>query len=669
MRGASAFTLAVAAVVAFTSTADLPVAATKKPRLNGWYNCSRNTLAYGGARTIDEGHSDGYYIETKGADHRRSKPMTRRLSTGDHRSNLPFLQHSLETFTMESEELRTHHRHQHERHVRDHHHHHHDRHHRPHDEVHPRGAEKGGRYDKWVDLPQPHYQCGTFRVPLCYDGVCDSDREIDVFVKRVVGRDPPEGEKARSLWVLQGGPGASSVAMEGLMESLYYQTKGHVSIYTMDHRGTGRSHRLDCAAAQAMTPGSPGGSTIRVEEIPACIEDIRFQIDNQTAAFSVTSAAMDLRTVIEGHQADHDVFVYGLSYGTYLVERLIHLAPKPVKGFAVDGIVSESGDTVEKRSTYSNWDHDVGVVGERFLHYCEQDKFCKSKFAHVDDLVAFVKKLYKDLDEAAKTPGKNPCADALGSTDVRPSYFLRTTFGDYIMQQGRRIAIPAVIYRAARCNKEDAEALQTFVEAEAERDEHEEDIEEILYSSEMLYNIVVFSEMWEQPTPDEKTLIQWYEDAVMASDNYYVLPYYCLFTGSKDPACKELKHLPESQPLAYERDQYWNVTAKLPEGVSALLMSGGLDVQTRRTYGELEYNDLEGDRMLVSFHDAGHCTTFTTPTKSGGTCGVIILASYVMANGVLADVDASCIDEVFPLKFEGSGYEAHDVFGTTDLYD
>jgi hypothetical protein len=32
----------------------------------------------------------------------------------------------------------------------------------------------------------PHYNCAELSVPLCYDGVCESDETIDVFVKRVV---------------------------------------------------------------------------------------------------------------------------------------------------------------------------------------------------------------------------------------------------------------------------------------------------------------------------------------------------------------------------------------------------------------------------------------------------------------------------------------------------
>ncbi|KAF1783348.1 hypothetical protein GQ600_14843 [Phytophthora cactorum] len=40
----------------------------------------------------------------------------------------------------------------------------------------------------------------------------------------------------------------------------------------MDHRGTGRSTFLDCAAAQAITSGSPRGKSMDPSEVPSCAQ-------------------------------------------------------------------------------------------------------------------------------------------------------------------------------------------------------------------------------------------------------------------------------------------------------------------------------------------------------------------------------------------------------------
>ncbi|KAL3669037.1 hypothetical protein V7S43_006322 [Phytophthora oleae] len=617
-------------------------------QLNGWFPCAQSSLQ---TDTTDKGHPDQYYLETaSGSDTHTKRRAT--VEVQQTQEALPFLQQSFDRlFAQHGDWKQQETRHKHNAHL------------------------KPGKVREDAAQGIPQYECAEFRVPMCYDGVCTSDNTIDVFVKRVKATNAGNN-KGKALWVLQGGPGASSTGVEGLMDTMYLELEKEVSVYTFDHRGTGRSARLECQAAEAGALGSPGGSAIRLDELPACMDDIRFQVDNQTAAFSVTSAAKDLAAIIDYELSDQDVYVYGLSYGTYLVERLVHFAPASVKGFSVDGIVSESGDTVEKRSTFSNWDHDVGVVGDRFLAACMAEDFCKSKFPGVTDLPAFVHQLYDKLDAAVSDgkKGTNACADALVRNGKKPSYLLRSTFGEYLMSDRTRIAIPAVIYRAARCTDADVDALSYFAEG---RDYSEDDAgfgdsepETLLYDSDMLYYLIVFSEMWESPTPDKATLIKWYDNSTMASDNYLSLPYYCLFTGSQERACQELIHLPIARPLVYERDQYWNKTGELPDGVTALLMTGGMDLQTRRMYGELEYEMMSGERMLVNFDDAGHCTTFTTPVNSGGaTCGVRILASYVKENGVLKNVDTSCMDDLKPMKFSDNTVDSQELFGTSDLYD
>lgn len=138
--------------------------------------------------------------------------------------------------------------------------------------------------------------------------------------------------------------------VENHMLNLNAILNGSVDMYTLDHRGTGRSNFLECQAAQAFTQGSPEGVGIDYVEIPNCIQDILFQIDNHTEAFSVTSAAKDVEFLISNlHRSDADVFVLGSSYGTYWAERVMHLAPAQVKGYILNGAVNE------KTATFADW--------------------------------------------------------------------------------------------------------------------------------------------------------------------------------------------------------------------------------------------------------------------------------------------------------------------------
>ncbi|ETN01538.1 hypothetical protein PPTG_17024 [Phytophthora nicotianae INRA-310] len=61
------------------------------------------------------------------------------------------------------------------------------------------------------------------------------------------------------------------------MKTLHSLLEGTVNVYTMDHRGTGRSTLFDCVAAQVTTTGSPKGSKIDPSEVPACAEELQIK--------------------------------------------------------------------------------------------------------------------------------------------------------------------------------------------------------------------------------------------------------------------------------------------------------------------------------------------------------------------------------------------------------
>ncbi|KAF0770092.1 hypothetical protein AaE_002627 [Aphanomyces astaci] len=200
----------------------------------------------------------------------------------------------------------------------------------------------------------PTVECAEITMPLCHEGICESNATITVFVKRMRAAPGRNTTAAKSLWVLQGGPGASSVNMEGIMAALYdapgSYLGGSVDVYTMDHRGTGRSSRLSCVASQVETSGSPTKGHVTSQSFPDCIQDVNMQLGddadvNLLKAYSTTSAATDLSKIISllNTTPNAHTTVYGVSYGTYLVQRLMQLANPNVKGYVLDGVVSQSG--------------------------------------------------------------------------------------------------------------------------------------------------------------------------------------------------------------------------------------------------------------------------------------------------------------------------------------
>ncbi|KAG3099077.1 hypothetical protein PI125_g15157 [Phytophthora idaei] len=117
-----------------------------------------------------------------------------------------------------------------------------------------------------------------------------------------------------------------TIVVESDMTTLYTKLKGAANVYTMDHRGTGRSTVLECSAAQAVTSGSPTGNTVEPSEVPSCAKALERKYGD-LASFSTMSAAKDLVTLVSEFSDGKNTIVYGTSYGSLLVERIIHLDP------------------------------------------------------------------------------------------------------------------------------------------------------------------------------------------------------------------------------------------------------------------------------------------------------------------------------------------------------
>lgn len=154
------------------------------------------------------------------------------------------------------------------------------------------------------------------------------------------------------------------------MKDFTAKTRSSIDMYTVDHRGTGRSNYLQCDAAQAFSVGSPNGVFLEYTEVFDCVKDILFQIEHKPEAFSVTSAAKDVAYLINMlNGKDAEVYVYGASYGTYWASRVMHLAPKQVKGYILDGSFDE------KTASFSTWNQNRRFAGAShslclWVQYC-----------------------------------------------------------------------------------------------------------------------------------------------------------------------------------------------------------------------------------------------------------------------------------------------------------
>lgn len=455
------------------------------------------------------------------------------------------------------------------------------------------------------------------------------------------------------------------------MVELYGRMSGRVNVYTMDHRGTGRSTLLDCVAAQATTSGSPLGGDISVNEVPSCARAIEVKYGGDLAAFSVTSAATDVSTFISQFQGSTGkTFVYGVSYGTTLVERLIHLNTTAIAGYVLDGISTTSGAPVANFEYFSTWDRDYGEVGDYFMTFCDQNAACAARFPGAS-LASVLRSVLTRFDAAPAST----CAalvQNVWATGEPASYTVRKALGALLADATTRPLIPALAYRLNRCNTADVGVLTYFFNTSSRSlDAASEDD---AFESTLLYYLIVFSELWETPVPSLSEMRRRFTDTAICNggtiDN---VPTYCAFSKEASATCADV-NVPaySASPLVYKRDAFWNKAAVIPPSASVLVLSSKMDPQTIHKYAEYLFAALNGaNKALVTFEHATHGTLWTTPMSDSDepTCGMQLLLSYVKAAGDLSKLDKSCVAQMPPISFAMDDDTLASLLSTADAFD
>ena len=409
----------------------------------------------------------------------------------------------------------------------------------------------------------------------------------------------------------------------------------NTNVYTLDHRGVGRSARLGCDASGAETASSSAGSSISPTEYSTCIEALRYLgTTSYLSAFTTDNAARDLASLIhsiDGMDRDNTI-VYGISYGTMYTQRYLALFPDQINAAVIDGIVTQQGaDGV--RLSFDTYGINVDAVGQEFFRRCGQDPLCKSKLT--SDPYSKVQLLLKSMfDDKGNLSHCKDFLTSIGLGEATREMFQNIFSSFLINGEDLRSILPALIYRLHRCEAKDHTFLKSLFGGGSVTTSlpcqplSSTSLQMNIGNTELFANMYSYDELIEI----EKKLA--FNVGVGSSASLQVNKY----------------HYPTYQPNPLT----FNKTLEA-KGVRILLMNGDLDPQTPHEYAVRTDNDLEGRvawHKLVTFPGSAHFTVARSPVRGGGTpCGLQVLADFVRDPTKEPSLD--CIADMLPVSFDG----------------
>jgi len=444
-------------------------------------------------------------------------------------------------------------------------------------------------------------ECADLDVPVRREAAADG-RTLSVFVKRYRPVSAPRGQ----LWLISGGPGSSGADFEAVID-LFLRLGPDLEIYMPDHRGTGRSDRLSCPVEE--DPDSLSGSAIVGAEWQSCSSAVTEQWGSDLAGFSTTEAAGDLGELIDRtyHPGD-EIYLYGVSYGTYLVERYLQLYPDQATGVVLDSICSPGSCDL-----LLGYDRGFNTTAQALFQLCAEDPSCASQF-DTDPWSAAVTAL-SQLDMGY--------CSSLGWDRTTA----RNVLGIMLIYAQLRDYMPAVIKRLTRCSDNDVAALSHLLGVLSSLAGDDP------FFSQPLSTNIALSELISSPKPTAAEVRANVTDLVASID--------------AGPANADAIDV---WPI-YEPDGYFGQYAET--SVPMLMLNGDLDPQTPLRVAQPMGDHFQGpnQNFLVIPYSPHTTLTQSYVDEDGNTCGAD-LAGQFFADPAKT-LDLTCLSEVEPPNFWG----------------
>jgi pimeloyl-ACP methyl ester carboxylesterase len=432
---------------------------------------------------------------------------------------------------------------------------------------------------------------------------------LTVRVKRVKAT---QGPARGQLWLLNGGPGAASGEFEPVMLDLATRDPG-LDLYTTDFRGTGDSTRLTCPQDNNLTP----------DNLDSCLAKIG-SFAGDLSPFTTSEGARDVASLVAStREAGQTAVVFGFSYGTFWLHRLLQIYPTLLDGAILDSTATPQAD-------FSTYAVDSSEVAQEFFGRCAADATCAAKLG--PDPWAKVQELFA-------IPDKDFCK----AGGDRATW--TTSLARLLQKAAFRPLVPALVYRLLRCSPDDKKAITSLVKKLQVMA-----TEPVKANTPLLYDHVVFSDLW-TATPQ-------------TAEEYDARDAKLLIalggTGDQQRLWDVWPRTPH--------DEFAGQTAQTT--IPLLLLQGGLDPQTPRKYVDAFSAAFSAPgQHYVVFPDSPHGVAFQTPKASDPTrtCGMDLVLQF--AGSPAAALDLSCQSDLAPIDFSDQPAFAQSLLGQPSIWE
>lgn len=261
-------------------------------------------------------------------------------------------------------------------------------------------AERGCRLESG-SLPAAFAQCATLDVPL--DREDPTGARLALAVARIPALTATPAPDP--LLLINGGPGGSGIDLYLQARAAFEPLRRQRDIVLVDQRGTGRSTAgLTCELPVELALETAGPQQLR-ETVADCLS----ALDADPRLFTTSAAVHDLellRAALGAEQWN----LYGISYGTRVVQHYLRRHPQRVRTAILDGVVPAGlalGPDVAGNAE--------AALG-RVLARCADQPACRTRFGPLADKFAALRQ--RLATQSSRVDFPDPRSAAAASVDL-----------------------------------------------------------------------------------------------------------------------------------------------------------------------------------------------------------------------------------------------------------